>query len=43
MGQPIMWAPKCYHAHHAEIGQVRWLEAYSVESKKNMPRYDNGR
>ena len=39
MGQPIMWLAKCFHQHHAEIGEQRYMEAYSVESKKKMPRY----
>ncbi len=38
-----MWAPRCHTLHHAQIGERRWLEFYSTEAKKNMPRNLIGR
>ena len=43
MGQPIMWLAKCFGQRHAEIGEKRWIEVYSQESRKNMPRNVIGR
>lgn len=38
-----MWAHKCHGQRHAEIGERRYIEAYSQESKKSMPRNLIGR
>ncbi len=38
-----MWAPGCHSRRHAQIGESRYVEFYSAESKKNMPRNMIGR